>query len=74
MSLNRSADAVAGWRADQGVADQATHNAGPHKDASPAVHTIELRKDFHGTIALPRVVDDRWKRGSVRVPGPQWSR
>jgi ABC-2 type transport system ATP-binding protein len=52
VSLNRSTDAVAGWRSDQGVVDQATHNAGPRKDASPAVHAIELRKDFHGTIAL----------------------
>ena len=52
MSLNRSADTVTNWRADEALGAERTNHARPPDVASPAVHTIELRKDFRGTIAL----------------------
>jgi ABC-2 type transport system ATP-binding protein len=51
VSLNSSAEAVASWRPDE----EAHEDAGtwrPSEFASPAVHTIELRKEFRGTVAL----------------------
>jgi energy-coupling factor transporter ATP-binding protein EcfA2 len=52
VSLNRSTDAVANWRADGAPGAERTDHAPPPDVASPAVHTIELRKDFRGTVAL----------------------
>ena len=52
MSLNRSADAVASWRPDHDVANLDTGKSRPGEPVSPAVHTIELRKEFRGTVAL----------------------
>ncbi len=52
MSLNRSAEAVASWRPDEHPGPQDASNSGPSELTSPAVHTIELRKEFRGTVAL----------------------
>ena len=52
MSLNRSADALAGWRPEAVLADKDAHPARAGDVVSPAVHTIELRKDFRSTVAL----------------------
>jgi ABC-2 type transport system ATP-binding protein len=52
VSLNRSADALAGWRPEEDQADKDAHRARATDIVSPAVHTIELRKDFRGTVAL----------------------
>ena len=52
VSLNRSADSIATWRADERIAGQTAPGGRSAQIASPAVHTIELRKDFRGTVAL----------------------
>jgi ABC-2 type transport system ATP-binding protein len=52
VSLNRSADAVASWPPNREDAEQGPGNTRPGPLASPAVHTIELRKEFRGTVAL----------------------
>jgi ABC-2 type transport system ATP-binding protein len=52
VSLNRSAESIAGWRPDEPIAGQTAPAGRSAQIASPAVHTIELRKDFHGTVAL----------------------
>ena len=51
MSLNRSAEALVRRQPD-GLSVENAGNPAANFDRSPAVHTIELRKHFRGTIAL----------------------
>jgi ABC-2 type transport system ATP-binding protein len=52
VSLNRSAETVASWRRDENLGHPDASNSRPIEVTSPAVHMIELRKEFGGTVAL----------------------
>jgi ABC-2 type transport system ATP-binding protein len=52
MSLNRSADELTGSRPAGELPHLDAHEQRPSDVAAPAVLTIELRKEFRGTVAL----------------------